>query len=68
MSKFQKSFEFIYTKILEYESLLESGNDLEEVLQDCALIKSIISVSIAPGIVDLQRRANLCYPVLLYLT
>ena len=32
------------------------------------LIKQIIQVSICPGVIEIQKRANLCLPLLLFLT
>ena len=49
-------------------SALETVTSHDSFQVGARVIKQIVKVSVCPGIIEIQKRANLCLPLLLFLT
>ena len=63
LATIQERLEFLYTTALALETFRP-----QSIYSRCVKIKSIIQLSVSPGIIEIQKRASLCVPLLLYLT
>ena len=64
LATIQERLEFLYTTALA----LETFRPQAIYASRCSKIKVIIQLSVSPGIIEIQKRASLCVPLLLYLT
>ena len=64
LSTIQERLEFLFTTAMA----LETFQPQPIYYSRCIKIKSIIQLSVSPGIIEIQKRASLCLPLLLYLT